>query len=1237
MSKTACIVPWTTLAIGPDGRATFCCDVPDPLTVDGRMGSVYRDSLDDLWNAPEIVQVRAAMARGERPASCRLCWERETAGGVSRRLLTNAGYRQLGGRLALETLHREGAASGYRLERRPDWFVLELGNVCNLKCRSCSPLFSSRIAADPLHAAWATNEPAVASELPPDGRPRRRLRLAPEHGAAWFEDVDAMADMIASGAGAGGTANDNLMLSLIGGEPFLIDRTWQLLRALVERGLAPRLYVGLLSNGQQRSSHLEELAPLFRGFNVSLSIDGHGKVYEYLRHGASWRRLVDNLCWFRQLPNLALAAVPTLQNGNALDMVTLLRFVDEHELPLLYNVVTWPARLRPANLPPSVRRIAARRLRAYLDAECRPANLAVVRAYCEVLEEAGDGFDAALFGEFMTFTNDLDAGRGESLREAAPELVALVRAAGVEWSDERRHGPAGADPASLRQAEVLRRVNRTVAARDVIFPGFEAAQPGAYFRSGTSQLAEIDALLREHGHPGLAGSRAIADFGCHYGRMTRALRAALPHAAVYACDIDRDAVRFCADELGALPVVTGWRPDEERLPGGLDAVFSVSLLTHTPLEHWRRVLRAWARMLRPGGVAAFTFLAESHVDGWLAGAMEHYGSYTPEQRAEAVRAVRDEGCGFAALTSGYGGEPLYGIAFCERGVVRREIAAAGLELLAMPAATSPTFAQDLVLVRRPVELAPDRQGAARAAGPGAGDDLREEAPAVVRDVSLVALYDPRCYAPAAGGEGRDSGHAASAWARLAAAQPPRPLPTELGFGDPRVPEVREAQAALAREHGVDAFCYLYPWGAGGPRWDAPWRDLVASGRPDFPFCLMVALAEDEPLSAAAAGRLLEDVAAGLGDRRYLRVEGRRLLVVRGTARLVEPRRIAGAWRAAAAGRGLGEIHLCAAEPAPGDRPEDLGFDSFLEAPPPPAADLAGMVAAALTRPWPPYRLFRTVECRRGASDPHSGELYEHWLRSTVDATRRRGESVVFVDAWNDWLRGSYLEPDDRDGRAALLATRRAARGPASGLVLLRRLRDALGEVEGPAAAALGELGQVLALHEHTRDRLLASVEAALGRGQTPAGPESRRWVQVASRQLPASGGSFCLDRVGSVGDAELHGAREPIPLPGDEVHLAGWAHAGSCAPGDVDLFLALEACGGGEDRIVRVAERVSRLDVAAAYPGHPERCGFDVTVDLAGLPPGTYRVAIVQRTPHATYRDATGVAVQRPGAPCSSA
>jgi hypothetical protein len=176
---------------------------------------------------------------------------------------------------------------------------------------------------------------------------------------------------------------------------------------------------------------------------------------------------------------------------------------------------------------------------------------------------------------------------------------------------------------------------------------------------------------------------------------------------------------------------------------------------------------------------------------------------------------------------------------------------------------------------------------------------------------------------------------------------------------------------------------------------------------------------------------------------------------------------------------------------------------------------------------------------------------------------------------------------------------------------------------------------VLALHEHTRDRLLSTVEAALGRNPSK-GLETARWVPVASRQLPPSGGGFCLDRVGSVGDAELYGASEPIPLRGDEVSLAGWAHTGNDAPSEVDLFLALESASGAEDRIFRVTERVERPDVVAAFPGYPARCGFDTVVNLFGLAPGTYRVAIVQRTPRAAYRDATAVTVSA-GATCSSA
>ncbi len=70
---------------------------------------------------------------------------------------------------------------------------------------------------------------------------------------------------------------------------------------------------------------------------------------------------------------------------------------------------------------------------------------------------------------------------------------------------------------------------------------------------------------------------------------------------------------------------------------------------------------------------------------------------------------------------------------------------------------------------------------------------------------------------------------------------PRPrqphLPADLGFYDLRVPEVRELQADMARSHGVTGFCYWHYWFAGRRLLQRPFEEVLASGSPDFPFCL----------------------------------------------------------------------------------------------------------------------------------------------------------------------------------------------------------------------------------------------------------------------------------------------------------------------------------------------------------------------------------------------------------------
>lgn len=64
------------------------------------------------------------------------------------------------------------------------------------------------------------------------------------------------------------------------------------------------------------------------------------------------------------------------------------------------------------------------------------------------------------------------------------------------------------------------------------------------------------------------------------------------------------------------------------------------------------------------------------------------------------------------------------------------------------------------------------------------------------------------------------------------------IPADLGFYDLRLSETREQQARLAREAGIEGFCYYHYWFGGGKQLlERPFNEVVASGKPDFPFCI----------------------------------------------------------------------------------------------------------------------------------------------------------------------------------------------------------------------------------------------------------------------------------------------------------------------------------------------------------------------------------------------------------------
>lgn len=327
------------------------------------------------------------------------------------------------------------------------------------------------------------------------------------------------------------------------------------------------------------------------------------------------------------------------------------------------------------------------------------------------------------------------------------------------------------------------------------------------------------------------------------------------------------------------------------------------------------------------------------------------------------------------------------------------------------------------------------------------------------------------------------------WTNVARARPVVPghyqphIPADLGFYDLRLPEVRAAQAEMAAEYGIDAFCYYHYWFTGRQVLNRPFDEVLSSGEPKFPFCLCWA---NENWTRAWDGRsgeiLLEqqysdadDLAhiqqllPAFADSRYVRIGGRPLFLVYRTELLPDPRRTADAWRNAAVKEGIGDLCLARVESFVTDvDPASIGFDAAVEFAPdwrqtqspfswrlkrwisslgllPKGCNrhrftrYGDMIQRMLGKPDPDFRRIRCVtpgfdNSPRRERDAYillgsTPQAYEAWLQEILEAEICRpipeDEKLVFVNAWNEWGEGNHLEPCQRWGRAFLEANARA--------------------------------------------------------------------------------------------------------------------------------------------------------------------------------------------------------------------
>ncbi|WP_158814050.1 glycoside hydrolase family 99-like domain-containing protein [Methylocapsa sp. S129] len=321
------------------------------------------------------------------------------------------------------------------------------------------------------------------------------------------------------------------------------------------------------------------------------------------------------------------------------------------------------------------------------------------------------------------------------------------------------------------------------------------------------------------------------------------------------------------------------------------------------------------------------------------------------------------------------------------------------------------------------------------------------------------------------------------WTNIARGQPrfkdhyqPR-IPRDLGFYSLADIDTMRKQAEMAKAAGVYGFVFYYYTFNGKRLLERPLEQFLQAPDIDMPFCLMwanenwtrrwdgmeseVLISQDYREDDDA--RLVKEYARHFSDRRYIRIQGRPLMMIYRPSLIPSTARTIARWRSLFVDQ-FGENPIIIMSQSFDDYdPSAFGLDGAIEFPPHkltkniPLADFdpqilddtfSGQIFAyddlvkrSLEEARPSFPLIKTIvpswdndARRQGAGLVVHGSTpakYEAWLSALVERAQRNsffGEPIVCVNAWNEWCEGAYLEPDLHFGAAYLNATGRGVVG-----------------------------------------------------------------------------------------------------------------------------------------------------------------------------------------------------------------
>ncbi|MFW8601987.1 glycoside hydrolase family 99-like domain-containing protein [Desulfobacterota bacterium M19] len=330
-------------------------------------------------------------------------------------------------------------------------------------------------------------------------------------------------------------------------------------------------------------------------------------------------------------------------------------------------------------------------------------------------------------------------------------------------------------------------------------------------------------------------------------------------------------------------------------------------------------------------------------------------------------------------------------------------------------------------------------------------------------VRLIAFYLPQFHTITENDKWWGRGF--TEWTNVKKAKPnfkdhcqPKEPDEKLGYYDLRDDKVRAKQIELARKYGISAFCYYYYWFNGKKLLETPLEMLTTNKSLDFPFCICWAnedwtrtwdgesahILMKQEYSTQSCKKFIADIFPLFADKRYVRINGRPILLLY-RAQKLDYRTALEIWRGYCREQGE-DVYIISVDSfgeASHYNHNHLGFDAIVEFPPHAfACQYEGDIRLLndnfngqlydykltsrnfINRELPSGKFFRCAmpswdNTARRQDNSHifvnsSPENYREWLTENIEYTRNfftGEEKLTFINAWNEWGEGNYIEPD----------------------------------------------------------------------------------------------------------------------------------------------------------------------------------------------------------------------------------